>query len=205
MSNQVTTVQNLVELHNQQPTTTSLLIAEHFGKQHAHVLRSIANLDCSDAFLQSNFGLQKYEYTTKKGQVRTAPMYFITQAGFAFLVGGFTGKEAAQWKESFIGAFQAMQSYITETITKPTNQAEAYWFSKRPHWRPIRELAMQGQSNRDIATHVGRSIQSVRGCINRMVEVGLINPKSLYQVRYQPQRAEKLCQQQLCLQWGVAA
>ena len=35
--------------------TTSLIIAEHFGKAHKDVLRAIDNLSCSDEFSRRNF------------------------------------------------------------------------------------------------------------------------------------------------------
>lgn len=89
-------------------TTTSLAIAEFFGKRHSHVLRAVKNLECSKEFNERNFGL--VEYTDAKGEKR--PMYEITKDGFVFLVMGFTGKGAAKFKESYINAFNEMQSFI---------------------------------------------------------------------------------------------
>ena len=39
------------------PMTTSVLVAKTFGKEHKHVLRDIDNLECSEEFTASNFGL----------------------------------------------------------------------------------------------------------------------------------------------------
>ena len=39
----------------------SLFVAKFFDKKHSHVLRDIENLDCSDDFRQSNFGLTNGE------------------------------------------------------------------------------------------------------------------------------------------------
>ena len=39
-------------------------------------------------------------------------MYFINRDGFTFLVMGFTGKRATEWKWKFIEAFNQMESYI---------------------------------------------------------------------------------------------
>jgi phage regulator Rha-like protein len=41
-------------------------------------------------------------------------MYYVTRDGFSFLAMGFTGKKAAQWKEKYIAAFNAMEKYIRE-------------------------------------------------------------------------------------------
>ncbi len=95
----------LVAVEHGEPVTTSLLIAEKFGKQHKDVLRAIKNLECSDEFGRRNFAPSSYLNEQQKEQ----PMYHITEAGFAFLAMGFTGKEAAAWKEKFIEAFQGMR------------------------------------------------------------------------------------------------
>lgn len=94
--------------------TTSLKIAEHFGKRHDHVLDKIRNLDCSPEFNAPNFGLVEYE--DAKGEKR--PAYEITRDGFMFLAMGFTDKAAAQWKEAYINAFNEMES---ELLDQPQN------------------------------------------------------------------------------------
>ena len=45
---------NMVALVNGVPMTDSRIVAERFGKTHAHVLRDIESLECSPAFRQSN-------------------------------------------------------------------------------------------------------------------------------------------------------
>lgn len=99
-----------VKLVNGQATTTSLKIAEAFGKLHKTVLRAIQNLECSPEFTERNF--VPSEYTDSTG--RKLPMYTITRDGFAFLASGFTGKEAAQWKEKYIAAFNALEKAALE-------------------------------------------------------------------------------------------
>lgn len=46
-----------VTLKQGRPVTTSLKVAEVFGKLHKHILRDIEALDCSAEFKGSNFGL----------------------------------------------------------------------------------------------------------------------------------------------------
>jgi Rha family phage regulatory protein len=103
----------LVTLRKDEAVTTSLLIAEMFHKSHAHVLRDIENLDCSPEFTKSNFGLSKYKDVTGKYN----PMYYITKDGFTFLVMGYRGKKAAEFKEAYIGAFNKMESILREKST----------------------------------------------------------------------------------------
>lgn len=102
---------NAVELKDGQAVTTSLKIAEVFGKRHDHVLKSIRSLDCSDDFRAPNF--REAEYTDAQGKPR--PMFFVTRDGFTLLAMGFTGKAAMQFKVAYIEAFNAMERTIKES------------------------------------------------------------------------------------------
>lgn len=93
-----------VTLKDGQPVTTSLKVAEVFKKEHTKVLRSIKDLVCSEEFNRANFGATSYLDT----QNRKQPMFEMTKDGFTFLVMGFTGPEAARYKEDYIRAFNMM-------------------------------------------------------------------------------------------------
>lgn len=100
-----------------QQTTTSLLVAEKFGKRHADVLRRVKELDCSPEFAQRNFAFGSSP--DAQGQLR--PMVEMTRDGFSFLVMGFTGKEAAVWKERFIEAFNLAAQAVALPAPVPEN------------------------------------------------------------------------------------
>ena len=89
-------------------TTTSLQIAEHFGKRHADVIRAIKRLDTPAEFTERNFALS--DFTDPTG--RTLPAYRITRDGFTLLAMGFTGKEAQRWKLAYIDAFNRMEAAL---------------------------------------------------------------------------------------------
>ena len=89
-------------------TTTSLKVAKYFQRNHRDVLRALRELDCSADFSVRNFALT--EYIDNQGKPR--PMYEMTKNGFVFLVMGFTGKQAALFKESYIAAFDEMSNFI---------------------------------------------------------------------------------------------
>ena len=73
----------LVQVREGQPVTTSLMVAEYFGKHHKDVLRAINLLDCSDIFRGRKIALS--EYSRKNGNVTANyPMYYITRDGFTF-------------------------------------------------------------------------------------------------------------------------
>ncbi|ULI65120.1 Rha family transcriptional regulator [Shigella flexneri] len=99
-----------VTIKNGRAVTTSIAIAEFFGKRHERVLDKIRNLDCSAKFTEHNFVSSKYTDSTG----RKLPMYQITKNGFVFLVMGFTGKRAAAFKEAYIAEFDRMEEELRQ-------------------------------------------------------------------------------------------
>lgn len=101
----------LVKITNNQVVTSSLQIAEVFGKQHKHVLDllsrklgSVNGPELSKHFLES-----KYQDSTG----RSLKMYYMDRDGFSFLVMGFTGVKADTWKLKYIEAFNEMEKCLT--------------------------------------------------------------------------------------------
>lgn len=101
---------DLVLNNNGQVVTTSRIVADKFGKRHSNVLQAIDNLGFSKDFIQLNFKFN--EYTDKIG--RKLREYYITKSGFACLVMGFTGKDADEFKEQYINAFDRMESELSK-------------------------------------------------------------------------------------------
>lgn len=93
---------------NDRVLTTSLKVAEIFGKEHSKVMRDITNLYCSDDFRAANFGGSSYT----SEQNKQFPMYEMTKDGFTFLVMGYTGKKAAAFKEAYINRFNEMEAEL---------------------------------------------------------------------------------------------
>lgn len=114
-----------IKLIDGKATTTSLEIAKHFGKEHCRVLRSIENLECSKEFHAANFGVMSNTIEVGSGAKRQQKTYSITKDGFMFLAMGFTGKEAAQWKEKFIEAFNALELRVNQRATSGKPVAKA--------------------------------------------------------------------------------
>ncbi len=95
---------------HQHSLTTSRIVAQSFGKQHKHVIRDIQSLECSTEFHRSNFG----PISEPDRYGRPQPGFHITRDGFMFLAMGFTGARAAQMKEAFIAAFNAMETALQQ-------------------------------------------------------------------------------------------
>ncbi|MDE6860923.1 MAG: Rha family transcriptional regulator [Duncaniella sp.] len=114
---------NLVSIQNNQAVTTSLKVAEVFGKSHKEVLRAIRTLECSTDFIGRNFAPYHYVSELNEYVSRKLPMYYLTRDGFTFLAMGFTGKVAAKFKEDYIIAFNEMEALLhSEECTKVANK-----------------------------------------------------------------------------------
>ncbi len=116
-----------VSLEDGRPTTTSLVVAEVFGKRHDAVLRDIRNLDCPPEFAAHNFvGCER-----KGANGKASPYYRMTRDGFTFLCMGFTGKEAARWKIAYLEAFNRMEAELQQRNTEQYNEVEGAMFTGR--------------------------------------------------------------------------
>lgn len=108
MSAQTNPIVPVVSIVNNHPITTSLNVAEVFGKQHRNVMRDIKALDVPQEFHTLNF--EHITYRDARGRIQSA--YNLTRDGFTILVMGFTGKKAMQFKLAYIDAFNAMEAKL---------------------------------------------------------------------------------------------
>lgn len=83
-NNEVMNNNEWVTMKNNKAVTTSLKIAEVFGKEHKHVLCDIRELEIEEFFVES-------EYTNTRG--RKYPMYHMTKEGFLLLTASYRGKD----------------------------------------------------------------------------------------------------------------
>jgi len=111
MRNELTTVINLVE-QNGDYFVSSKEVADRFGKRHRDVKRAISELQVSDNFKERNFA----RYVETNANKVYSSVYHMTKDGFMMLAMGFVGKEATQWKENFISAFNKITNVIKEKI-----------------------------------------------------------------------------------------
>lgn len=120
------------------PVTTSLLVAEKFGKRHVEVLDSIRALvkvenptfvgNKVDTTIADKLDGMFYATTQKilmpvGGGVKDTPVVFMNRDGFSLLVMGFTGASALKFKLEFIDAFNAMERRLTSAL--PSNYLDA--------------------------------------------------------------------------------
>lgn len=134
----------LVQIQNDQPITTSLLVAEKFGKRHTHVLDAIRNITHS-----AKNSAQFYASTTYKDSTnRENTMVIMNRDGFSLLVMGFTGQQAIQFKIEFIQAFNQMEKKLKqqqEAKQLPSKKELAQWVIDLSNQKEVAERRIKEQ------------------------------------------------------------
>lgn len=118
MESKALNLKGLVTLNGTKPVTTSLRIAEVFGKKHCDVLRAIESLEIPEDFRKRNFASSGYQAQNGLGKTVNYKMYLITRDGFTLLAMGFTGKRAMQFKLAYINAFNEMERRLQNPSAK---------------------------------------------------------------------------------------
>lgn len=109
---------------NNQALTSSLLVAEKFGKRHANVIRDIEKLlNTEDEELNSKMSLAFVSNTYEDSTGKSNPVYVMNRKGFSILVMGYTGVKALRFKNDFYDAFDSMEKSLKEQ-QKPLSQLE---------------------------------------------------------------------------------
>lgn len=189
---------NLVQISNNQLTTTSKVIAEAFGVLHKNVLAKIQSLEIPTDFSRLNF--QPAEYLDEQGKTRK--QYTITRDGFTLLAMGFTGKKAMKFKIDFINAFNAMEAELLNraTLKKPTfaetllgsrelkkeneklknltSSLQTELLKSKPLWRKINRYTEMGLTNAEISRLIGKAPRTVRQYKTEMCHLLLLAPKA---------------------------
>ena len=113
---------DLVIMKNQQAVTTSLQVAEVFGKEHKNVLRDINNLNLDRLNFEQMFsqGVEPDSYG------RDRKVFYMNRDGFTLLAMGFTGKKALEFKIRYIEAFNRMESQIKLDTTKLSPELQMF-------------------------------------------------------------------------------
>lgn len=151
---------------NDQAVTSSLLVAEKFGKEHKHVLDSIRKLIEGCAEISADPMFEETTYVNEQnGQVY--PMFLMNRDGFSLLVMGFNGKKAMQFKLDYINEFNKMEKMIRDSI-KPKSQLEILQMS-------INQLVEQERR----LSSVGRDIAETKKEIAEMKQERIENGKLL--------------------------
>lgn len=116
---------NPADLISQELTTTSIKVAEAFGKLHKDILKRIDTVltQVPESFGKRNFAPAEYIEKNNLGYDVAYRAFELTKDGFMLLVMGFTGEKAMAIKLAYIEAFNWMADQLK---TKPVAAALEY-------------------------------------------------------------------------------
>lgn len=143
---------------NGQVITTSLKVAKTFSKEHKKVMRDIENLKCSSEFNRANFGPISYIDTLGRPQ----KAYEMTKDGFTFLVMGYTGQKAAEFKEAYIKKFNQMEEELRKGRPQTLTPAESLLQSVQL----LVDLERKQKQLEERTDTIGKDVDDIKGRLN---------------------------------------
>lgn len=114
-TNTVINLRQFIEARDGRPTTTSLQVAESFGKLHKDILKRIRSLlkELPDGY-ERNFAPIQIDVDLGQGRTRQDTAYRMTRNGFTLLAFGLTGARALEFKIAYIDAFDQMEAELLQ-------------------------------------------------------------------------------------------
>lgn len=123
MTNENTSIVPLVTVKDGKVFANSRDVAEHFSKQHKHVLDAVDALLIMEPSIEPNFRPNEIEVKTGFG-TRKVRAFDMTRDGFTLLAMGFTGAKALQFKLAYIAAFNEMEAKLKSSTPALPNFAD---------------------------------------------------------------------------------
>lgn len=114
-------MQNLITQIGKQPTVSSLVIAEQYGRRHDTVLRSIESLIESGHIGGHEFAVTSY---TDKSN-RQSKNYQLTEDGFLIAMPFIGGKKARDGQRSLVKAFSNYRRHVIRKAKLEWQQARS--------------------------------------------------------------------------------
>jgi len=153
---------NLIKQNNQ-VVVSSRQVAEHFGKQHGHVLRDIDGLLVGISKIGETPTFFKSTYIhLQNGQ--EYPEYLMNRDGFTLLTMGFNGKKALAWKFKYIQAFNAMEAQLRQPKTQLEILAESALILVEQE-KQLKQLAAAQEAVKQEISETKQEIQDMRDIV----------------------------------------
>lgn len=165
-------MKELVVMKDQQAVTSSLQVAETFGKEHKNVMRDIRNLKKDGLNIEPMFS----EANIPDSYGRDRRAFYMNRDGFTLLAMGFTGKKAMKFKLKYIEAFNSMEKQIksgpdldgltpTERILMTTAQAIA------DHRRELNQVKLEASQQRQELNQFKREFGQVKHGLDETTKI----------------------------------
>ncbi len=133
-----------VQVRNGHPVTSSVIVAQYFGKRHEDVIRAIDSITAKmPALLASrNFAEWSEDVQIGSGAKRMVRRYSIDRKGFCILAMGFTGAKALEFKCAFYDEFERMENELRnqQAAQAPALPAPSVTLSHEQRKQVMREV-----------------------------------------------------------------
>lgn len=136
----------LVQIQDKQVVTSSRKVAEVFGKNHQHVLRTVRDILGGMSKIGHTKRMFFLTSQTNEQNGQEYPEYLMNRDGFTLLVMGFTGKAAMEWKLRYIAAFNEMEAELNRRadalpdFTNPVEAARAWADAMEAHQKAMEQI-----------------------------------------------------------------
>lgn len=141
-------MEELVIMKDRQAVTTSLNVAEAFGKRHSHVIEAIDNkIHSAENSAQYQDMFAEGLYQDKSG--KSNKMYYMNRDGFVFIAMGFNGRKADSFKLKYIDAFNQMEAHIKQQLETSNLSPELQFMNS-----VVQSLAKQELETKRVETKV---------------------------------------------------
>ena len=177
---------SLVITKDKQAVTTSMQVAETFEKEHKNILRDIEKIIEED---QLNFEPMFKVSNEPDSYNRPRKIYYMNRDGFSFLVMGFTGSKAREFKLKYINAFNEMENHIKQQMDMSNLSPELQLMANL-----VNNMAKQEMAQRKLETKIDNISDIVslnttdwrkdaNALINRVVKVAGGTPEAHKETR----------------------
>lgn len=175
---------SLVGVREGQAVTTSLQLAEVFGKRHADVIRAIeAKIQPTQNCVRYSDMFAEGTYIDAKGETRK--MYYLTKDGFTFIAMGFTGELADSAKLAYIDQFNRMAKTLRDGYLIPNNDPN---LTRLPNGDVQLTGYFEGHPVRSLLTYADKRKFVVSKDTN--IALGYLNHRQATQYNVQPEHKE---------------
>ena len=182
-----------------QAITSSLLVAETFGKHHYHVMDVIKNLLSSHEKSCQFYQSANYE----DGSGKSNPMYIMNRDGFTLLAMGFNGKKALEFKIKYIEAFNAMEQQLKQGVAQSLENLSRKQIlqmaleAEEEKERLAARLALSEEKNREMEASIESILPRIEAIENRMAAPAEpVTPEFLVREDVTPQEGSVLTKYQ---------
>jgi Rha family phage regulatory protein len=166
----------IVHVDGMRVYATTMDIAAYFQKRHDNVLAAVREIIA----LQADFGALNFKGTSYLDcQGKERPAYEITKAGFAVVVGGFSGAKALEFRVRYVQRYEEMEEALRSRVPMHPNLPMTYEASLEQLLIEVRKNSALVIANTELKEKVEEQYDSLQKYRDMLDHHGLVLPSDL--------------------------